>query len=146
MGRFINIFSEQDVLSMYVTGTPLERACHNCPAFVLLLDGGLEVMDAHLSSGQLAFCVENQNIRYFHGRKSKGIVVNVSSEFIHCADSRFDVPEEFRIRTLGENDFAILKKYFDIFMDERQGRDLDDSTVSLIKALLVRLARILGYS
>ena len=128
---------------MSVTSTPLGHACDNWPTFVLLLDGGLEVNDARLSSGQLACFVTHPVIRYSSVFKSKGIVVNVSREFIRGADNRIAIPEEYRIMTLGENDFAILKKYFDIFMDERQGRDLDDSTVSLIKALLVRLARIL---
>ena len=43
MGRFINIFFGPGGLSMFVTGAPFVQACQANPAFVLLLDGVLDV-------------------------------------------------------------------------------------------------------
>ena len=143
MGRFINIFSGPDGLAMHMTGAPFIQACDDCPTFVLLLNGELEVNGGNLSSGQLEYCVTGPDIRYTPDRNSRGIVVSVQREFIRGANGCLAIPEESRIRTIGENDRAMLEHYFDALMEERQGSDLDGSAVSLVNALLVRLAWIL---
>ena len=143
MGRFINIFSGPDGLAMHMTGAPFIQACDECTVFFLLLDGELEVNGGNLSSGQLAYCGTEPDIRYIPDRNSRGIVMSVPRKYIRGADDRIGIHEESLIRTVGENDRTMLEHYFEILMDERQGSSLDGSTVSLVNALLVRLAGIL---
>ena len=144
MGRFINIFSEQEDLSMYVTSAPLRQTCNGCPTFILLLDGGLEVNGVFLSSGKLAYNLTEPDIICTPDGNFKGLIMNMSLEFIRGVIDGFDAPKGFRIRRLGEMDLAMTKLYFDALMDERPGKDLDASTVSLVKAILVRFDEILG--
>ena len=82
------------------------------------------------------------DMRYVIDMESRAIGVSVPRGLIRG----IAVPGESRVITLREDDLAMLDKYYEVLIDERQGRDLDDSTISLIKALLVRLIRILGYS
>ena len=126
-----------------MTGAPFIQACDECTVFFLLLAGSLEVNGNLLSSGQLAYCVTEPDIKYTPDRNSRGIVVRVPQDFIRGADDRIDILEESRIMTLEEKDLTMLEQYFEVLSDERQGSDPDGSAVSLVNALLVRLARIL---
>lgn len=140
MKQFVNIRSEHDGrLSLMVTRRPTGNVGHDYVFFIILLDGGLEANDIQLSYGQLACCMTALDIKYVIDMESRGIGVSVPRGLIRG----IAVPDESSVITLKENDLAMLDKYYKLLMDERQGRDLDDSTVSLIKALLVRLARIL---
>lgn len=130
-------------MAMHMTGAPFIQACDACPAFIVLLAGSLEVNGNLLSSGQLAYCVTEPDIKYTPDRNSRGIVVRVPQDFIRGADDRIDILEESRIITLEEKDLTMLEQYFEVLSDERQGSGLDGSTVSLVNALLVRMARIL---
>lgn len=142
MKQFVNIRSEHDGrLSLKVTRRPTENVLGR-DYVVIILDGGLEVNDVHLSSGQLAYCMTAPDMRYVIDMESRAIGVSVPRGLIRG----IAVPGESRVITLREDDLAMLDKYYEVLIDERQGRDLDDSTISLIKALLVRLIRILGYS
>lgn len=69
--------------------------------------------------------------------------MRVPQDFIRGANDRIDILEESRIITLEEKDLTMLEQYFEVLSDERQGSGLDGSTVSLVNALLVRMARIL---